>query len=400
MKRERHLHLDPFSGISADMLLAGLIHLGAPADAVQDSLNRIPLPGAASVRLCFAPVEHYRVRGLRLRSPCDPGAAVSRLSYPALREAVSSSPLPPGARSLALAALDALGRAEAEIRGVEVDRVAFQELGGLDVAVGVVGACLALEHLGISSVSCAPLPLGRGAFRSAHARQPCPAPATLTLLAGLPTVGLDLEQELVTPAGAALARTLSDSFGPPPAMVLRSAAAGFGAEELPGRANCLRLLLGDRPPTRPGHESLRVLEANLDDLTPEVLATLPTACLEAGAMDAWLTPILMKKGRPAHLLSALCREDTAGQVQEAIFRHSSTLGVRSLTVDRVPLDRHWEEALTPWGTVRIKVGVLDGRAVNRAPEFEDCREIAQRTGIPLKEVYAAALAGLIGRDPV
>jgi len=395
-----HLHLDPFSGIAGDMLLAGLVHLGAPAGEVEEALNRVPFPGLERVRLAFPAEESHGVRGLRLAIEMEPPPVQTHRTYPELREAIAATPLPDRARQRSLEALELLARAEAKVHGVQPEQVHFHELGGFDTVVDLVGGCLALDLLGVSSVSCGPLPLGRGSIRCAHGVLPSPAPATLELLTGLPTVGLDLELELVTPTGAALARALASRFAPPPPMVLRAAGAGFGTSRLPGRPNCLRLLLGDPTPAGDGRESLWVLEANLDDLPPEILATLPEACLAAGALDAWLTPALMKKGRPAHLLSALCREDARAAVEEAFFRHSSTLGVRALAVERLALERRWAEVATPWGGVRVKLGARGGRVVNRAPEFEDCRRVAEEAGVPLKEVYAAALAGVGGDLPV
>ncbi|MFU8857091.1 MAG: LarC family nickel insertion protein [Deferrisomatales bacterium] len=394
---ERHLHIHPCGGFSAEMLLAGLVHLGAAAEAVESAVQRIPVPGASDVQLAFEPAENEGIRGLRLRTAPETDPGTSRFGYAVLRDAVASAPLPAPAVRTALAALEALGEARAEVRGIGLDQVTLAELGGTATALRIVGACLAGELLGISSVSTGPLPLGPAAPGGAA---PCWETSTLALLTGLPTVGVDAASVVVTPAGAALARTLATSFGPPPPMVLQAAGAGFAPAGPAAHPRFLQLLLGTPRGPRPGPETLRVLEANLDDLSPEILATLPEVCLEAGALDAWLTPILMKKGRPAHLLSALCREGEAGAVEEAIFLHSSTLGLRSLTVDRSCLGRSWEEAATPWGPVRVKVGVRGGRVVNRAPEFEDCRRLSREAGVPLKEVYAAALGGLRGRNPV
>jgi uncharacterized protein (TIGR00299 family) protein len=389
----RHLHLDPLSGIAGDMLLAGLVHLGASPQAIEDAVNAVPAPVQARVRLGVAPHGGWGVQGLRLRVALDPPRALDSRAYPELRDALAGAPLPASVQARCLAALEALARAEAAVRDLELEQVRFWELGGFDTVVDLVGGCLGLELLGIESASCGPLPLGRGTMPdSREGASPCPSPAAIELLRGVPIVGLDVEHELVTPTGAALARAVASSFGPPPPMRLLGAGAGFGTSELPGRPNCLRLLLGERQGPQPGRQPLRVLEANLDDLSPEILATVPGACLAAGALDAWLTPILMKKGRPAHLLSALCRPEDEAAVEAALFRHSSTLGIRSLGVERVALERRWEEVATPWGAVRVKLGVLEGEVVNRAPEFEDCRRVAESAGVPLKMVYAAASA--------
>jgi hypothetical protein len=218
----------------------------------------------------------------------------------------------------------------------------------------------------------------------------------LELLKGFPVAGLDLEGEVVTPTGAALVTTLA-APAPAPPMLLEAFGAGFGQSEFPGRPNCLRLFLGTRldgaaQSDGVSREHLMLLAANIDDLPAEILGTLIDTCLQAGALDAWLTPVLMKKGRPASLLHALCPADRTWAVERSLFRSSSTLGIRRSWVERDALGRLWEEADTPWGRVRIKVGRLGNEVVNRAPEFEDCLRLAEVAGVPVKEVYAAALA--------
>jgi uncharacterized protein (TIGR00299 family) protein len=387
----RHLHIDPFSGIAGDMLLAGLVHLGAPRAPILEVLARVSFPGLRSFTLSFPAVDQCGVPGLGLRVDVEAGGLPPSASYPELVRAIASAEAPSRVEERALATLATMADAEAKIRGISREEVRFRGLGGLDTVVDLLGSLMGVECLAVSSVSCGPLPLGRGETRCDEGTRPAGAPATLELLTGLPTVGVDLGVELVTSTGAALARNLSASFGPPPAMTLRGTAAGFGTTALPGRANCLRLLLGEREAASTRHEWLRLLETNLDDLPAEILSTLPDTCLAAGALDAWLTPVLMKKGRPAQVLSALCSEDLAPRVEEAIFRHSSTLGVRSRAVERRSLERTWEEVHTPWGPVRVKVGLMGQEVLNRAPEFEDCRRLAERAGVTLKEVYAAAL---------
>jgi len=387
----RHLHIDPFNGIAGDMLLAGLVHLGAPAGQIIEVLSRVSFPGVRSTDLSFPAVGQCGIRGLGLRIQVEADDLAPSAPYAEVGDAITSAHAPARAEARSLAALEALADAEAKSSGLPREEVCFRGLGGLDTVVDLLGSVLAMELLDVRSVSCGPLPLGRGGTRCEEGVRPGPAPATLELMTGLPTVGTDLDMELVTPTGAALALTLSDSFGPSPAMTLRATAAGFGTAEPPGRANCLRLLLGERETTATRHEWLRLLETNLDDLPAEILSTLPDTCIAAGALDAWLAPVLMKKGRPAHVLSALCREESAPRVEETIFRHSSTLGVRSRPVERTALERAWEEVATPWGAVRVKLGLLGQEVLNRAPEFEDCRRVAERAGVTLKEVYAAAL---------
>ncbi|MHB8763358.1 MAG: nickel pincer cofactor biosynthesis protein LarC [Deferrisomatales bacterium] len=386
----RHLHVDPFCGAAGDMLLAGLLALGAPLDPLHQALASTRFPGVAAARLEVEGVERHGVRGLRVRVVAEPPPG-GALEYPRVREILGRARVADRVRLRALAALDAAARAEADALGGDPAAVRFRELGGFDTVADLLGVALGLELLEIDSVTCGPLPLAAGAIAWDGGRIPAPAPATLELLKGLPVVGCDSGFESVTPTGAALLRTLARAFGPAPAMTLEGSGVGCGTREAPDRPNCLRLVVGRETAGGAG-ERLLVLEATLDDLTAELLATLIDACLRAGALDAWLTPALMKKGRPGHLVSALCRDEAAGAVEETLFRHSSTLGVRRVRVDRTALARTWETVTTPWGPVRVKVGHLGGRPVNRAPEFEDCRRLADQAGVPLKEVYAAALA--------
>ncbi len=297
-------------------------------------------------------------------------------------------------RDRALSAFEALARAEARAQGVAEEAVRFRPVEAVDSIVGFLGCALALDLLQVQTVSCGPIPVGLGEAGEDPTRPPSPSPSTLELLRGVPIVGMELGFETVPPTGAALVRTLAASFGPAPSMTLRRAGVGFGSQEPAHRPHCLQVLVGTVGKTGGVHRPLTLLETNLDDLSAEILATLIEECMAAGALDAWLTPVLMKKGRPAHTLAALCPPDRVDELEGVIFQHTSTLGLRRSAVDRVSLERHWEQVETPWGSVRVKVGSRDGRPLNRAPEFEDCRAAAERAGIPLKEVYAAALKAL------
>ena len=388
----RHLHIDPFNGVAGDMLLASLVDLGAPAGAIEHALRQIPFPGVSALSLSFPEVSSHGINGRRLQIALEPGGRLPRQGYTELRKLLCDAPAGDRARGLALAALERIGRAEAQAHRVPLDDVHFHELGGLDTLIDLLGVALAVEALEIETITCGPIPLSRGKIQCEHGLLPSPAPATLTLLTGIPVKGLDVDGEVVTPTGAALAVTLADSFGPAPAFALQAVGAGFGRSEFPGRPNCLRLFLGDRATPAGEPDFLTVLEANLDDLSPEIVATLPDLCVATGARDAWLSAVLMKKGRPGHVLHALCDAGTWPRIQEVIFRHSTTLGVRRWNVEREVLERSWETVDTAWGSVRVKIGWLGGKIVNRAPEFEDCRRVAEGSGVSLKEVYAAAVA--------
>lgn len=393
----RHLHIEPFNGIAGDMLLAALVDLGAPLEPIQQALSATGFPGIDRVALTAVPVEELGVSGLRLEIAVTPPAGPAPQPYGTLVDALDRVALPERARARARAALDAVARAKTRAGAGGPAEQVFDELGGFDSVIDFAGVTLALEGLGVDSVTCAPLPFATGPIRRGAVALPSPTRAVLELVHGLPAVGVDLAGELLTATGVALARTLADRFGEPPPMVLGAVGVGFGRSRFPGRPNCLRLHLGERATHEPARADLAVLEANLDDLSPELLAPLIETCLAAGALDAWLAPILMKKGRPGQLLSVLCPPERVAAVEETVFRHSTTLGVRRRVVERRALERRWEDAATPWGPVRIKVGLLGTEVVNRAPEFEDCRRVAEAAGVPVKEVYAAALAAAVPR---
>jgi uncharacterized protein (TIGR00299 family) protein len=306
-----------------------------------------------------------------------------------MRETIEHAALPPPARERALGTLARLAQAEAAVHGAPVEDVHFHEIGAVDTLVDVCGAALLLDDLAVEEVACSPLPYTRGLVESGHGVLPVPAPATVELLRGAQIGGAEGERELVTPTGAALAVTLASSFGPPPAMTLDAVGYGAGTDDFEARPNILRVLLGARA-EEPADALL--LETNLDDLSPELVPDAVEACFAAGALDVWTAPVQMKKGRPGIVLSALARPEVERAVAEAILRETSTLGVRVSAVRRHELEREQRVVRVDGGTVRVKVGRLEGRVVNVAPEHDDCAALARRTGRPVKAVWAEALA--------
>lgn len=290
--------------------------------------------------------------------------------------------------ALALDAFGRLAKAEGKVHGVPPDEVHFHEVGALDAIVDIVGTAAALHALGVDEVVSAPPPLGRGFVQCAHGRLPLPAPATVEILRGAPVRGDSLEAELVTPTGAALLRAMTTRFGLVPDMTVERIGYGLGDARWPDRPNLLRLVLGHRDDSH-GDQEL-VIEANIDDMSPEVFGPLCEALLADGALDAWLCPIQMKKGRPGVLLSALVAPDRRGPVVARILRETTTLGVRIHAVERTKLARRSVVVETPWGPVRVKQGIDGDAVLNEAPELEDCLALARAHGVPLKEVLASA----------
>jgi uncharacterized protein (TIGR00299 family) protein len=309
-----------------------------------------------------------------------------------MRALVAGSGLTGRVRTRSLEALDRLIAAEAAVHGVQLSDVVLHELGDDDTLVDICGTFALLDALEVERVVCAPIPLGRGVGEMDHGKMPLPAPATLALLAGVPVVGVETPGELVTPTGAAIVVTAAAAFGELPAMTIRITGIGSGTREHPDRPNIVRITIGESvdPPAQRGEVVL--LQANVDDLVPELVPDVLEACVAAGAIDAWTAPIQMKKARPGVLLSVLGRPQDERALAETILRHSSTLGVRVQRLERYELDRAIREVQVGGHPVRVKIGLLGGQVVNVAPEHDDCAAVATATGRPVKQIWAEAMS--------
>jgi uncharacterized protein (TIGR00299 family) protein len=283
-----------------------------------------------------------------------------------------------------------LAIAEAKVHGCSIGDVHFHEVGALDSIVDVVLACVGIESLGVSEIHFSPLVDGQGTIHCAHGEYPIPSPATIEILTGLPLSQVAVPFELITPTGAALVAEFQTSVGTFPLIRPTKTGYGLGSRDLPERANVLRAILGEKIAAS-SPERLFEVQATIDDMTPELLGAAIEKLREAGAVEAFFSSVQMKKSRPGILLTALCRPDQLVGVQETILRHTSTFGVRYREVDRLALDRTLVSVTTQYGTLAIKLGMLRGEVTQVAPEFEDCREAAEKAGIPIKTVYDAAL---------
>jgi uncharacterized protein (TIGR00299 family) protein len=382
------LRVDSIGGASGDMTLAALCAAGADADAMRDGLGRL---GIEAFSLDFEEAEDRGLRGLRARVRVHDAAHPHR-GLDDILALLRDAKLPGRAGELAEAVFRRLGEAEARVHGVPVERVHFHEVGAMDSIIDIVGACLAVDGLGVTAVNVGPLPVGRGTVRAAHGVLPLPVPATAELLRDWPLEQTDEPFELVTPTGAALLTTLSRLMPADRTAALRLVAAGygFGSRTLNGRANALRamLLQGDRPAAG---DTCLVLETNIDDTTPELVGALAADLLAAGALDVFTTAVQMKKQRPGMLLTVLCRDERREALLERIFLGSTTFGVREYTARRWMLERTVDSVHTPYGTVRRKHGAWRGRPVTAAPEYEDCVARAREHGVTPRQVYEAAL---------
>jgi pyridinium-3,5-bisthiocarboxylic acid mononucleotide nickel chelatase len=381
----RVLYVDCIGGVAGDMLLGALIDAGA----------RVEFPDLQvdGLRIELGKAERHGIMATTVTVHGAPGQPHRHWS--SIRAQIDAAQLAERPRARAQKAFERLAIAEGRIHGIEPERVHFHEVGAVDAIGEVVGVALALESLNIDRVVCSPLPVGRGFVDAAHGRLPLPAPATLTLLEGAPVHGVDIAMELVTPTGAALVTSLADEFGAIPAMTVKGSGYGAGARDLEKLPNVVRVIIGEEARTAGG---VSLIEANLDDLIPELAPDAAAACFEAGALDVWTTPIQMKRGRPAFTLSALARAEDQRAVAEAMLRETSTLGVRIAHLDRVELAREWLSVDVSGEAVRVKVGKLDGRTVNLAPEHADCERAAHALGAPVKVVWARALAAAHGSD--
>jgi hypothetical protein len=378
-------YFDCIGGASGDMLLGALIDAGLASDDLRARL--------AALRLNDFELKTRHVNKNGFSATKVDVVVANDVPERHLAEIVAiveGSSLPSSIKQHASAIFQHMAEVEAGIHGTTLDRVHLHELGGVDTIVDVVGCLVGLDALGIEKVYASPLPMGRGFIRGAHGQIPLPAPATVALLKDVPIVGSEIEKELVTPTGAALLAALATGFGPIPPMTLRAVGYGAGGRDLPV-PNVVRLLLGEQDaPASLGVESVVVLETNIDDLNPQIYDHVMARLFMAGALDVFLSPIQMKKNRPGTLLRVICRPGDSGPLTGILLRETSTLGVRQQTMGRMSLPREFRVVTTPYGDVRIKIATLGDGTRRAAPEYDDCRRLAEATGAALREVYRAA----------
>ncbi len=378
-------HFDCFSGISGDMTLGALLDLGVDAADFREAVKSLGLSGYI-LDICEG--ERGGLRGKRVNVAITEPQPERRLSD--VRAVIEGSPLSAGVKERALSVFARLAGAEAAVHGVTEEEVHFHEVGAVDAIIDVTGAAWLLEALGVTRVTASPLPMGAGFIRCAHGLIPNPPPAVVRLTAGVPVYGVDADFEFVTPTGAAIVSTLAESFGPPPAMILRKAGQGLGSRDLAGRPNALRVLLGEQKPEL-SRDRVAVLSTNIDDMNPEIYGHLMDRLLAAGALDVLFIPALMKKGRPGTLVEVLAPPELSEAITLVLLSETTTLGVRRHDAGRVTLPRRAVTVETPFGPVAAKEITAPDGSCRVVPEYESCRRLALDRGLPLKDVYAAAL---------
>ena len=430
----RIAYLDCFSGISGDMFLGALLDAGVSPELLEDTvatlnigarleISRVLRSGISAIKVDVyvygekdLPREVFSEKREHDHHPDhahehDSGYKHSHdahthlhdthshphahgRSLTAIREIIEKAAISPTAKATAIRIFENLAEAEAEIHDTSIDQVHFHEVGAVDAMVDIVCAAVGAESLAVKEWVCSPLNVGGGTVKCAHGTLPIPAPATLKLLRDAPVYSSGPQVELVTPTGAAIVKTLNTRFALFPAMTIEKTGYGAGTREFPDHPNLLRITIGEAESAAhlsTSNDRITVLEANLDDLSPQVLAYAMERLLAEGALDVFSVPVQMKKSRPGALLTVLAKIEDANRLTKTIFAETTTLGVRRREEQRQTLARRWENVNTTWGPVRIKIASMNGTISNYAPEYEDCRALAEAHHVPLKEVIHEAV---------
>lgn len=384
----RVLFLDCAGGAAGDMLLCALAEACGDVSFVEELPERLGFP---DVTLEWPAARPGGFAARRLDVRFDPSAHPQHRNLDDVEKILGRSGVSSQAVDTARKVFRRLAEAEGEVHGQPADEVHFHEVGAVDAVVDILGACLALERLEVNEVVCSELPMGRGTVKCEHGELPLPAPAVAAMLPGVPVRPVDVEGETVTPTGAALVTVLADRFGPMPAMTVDKVGVGAGSREYPGLPNVVRAFVGSAAiPAGTSQTGNVIVESNLDDLDPRVLPVVIDRLLESGALDAYLTPLVMKKGRPGHLITVIAPVQAVETVVDVILRETSSLGCRTYPVTKYHLERRMETAATPWGPVPVKVALAGDTVLRRVPEFEACAELARTTGVPVRDILAAA----------
>jgi uncharacterized protein (TIGR00299 family) protein len=413
----RVMYIECFSGAAGDMLLGALLDAGVPIEAVRTALgslsvdhalsdSRVLRSGIAATRIDVVPASpprsHHDAATDHVRThdhghshgPDDGHRSLSDILH-----LIGHSTLSSAAKARAAALFRRLGEAEAAIHDVPIETIHFHEVGAIDSIIDICGVVFAMDWLGIDDVVASPMNVGGGTVQIAHGLFPVPAPATVLLLKGVPIYSAGPQVELTTPTGALLVSDYAREYGPAPAMTVDRVGYGAGTRDFQSLPNVVRVLIGERlaasvsAPT----ETVVKIECEIDDMNPQWFGPATDRLFGAGALDVFLTPVVMKKGRPGTLVTVLAPDARRQAVIDVLFRDTTTIGVRFETVARETLERRWIEVLTSSGTVRIKVAERAGVILNAVPEFDDCLRIAEATGRPLKDVQGEALAAWVRR---
>ena len=379
-------YFDCFSGISGDMTLGALVDAGCDEEQLRTELAGLRVPGWG---LTAERVWKNGMAATHVKVKTEDQSKHRSLSAILLEK----SQLAPGVRDRAAAIFTKLGEAEARVHDVPLEKIHFHEVGAVDAIVDIVGACIGFHALGIEEFACSALNVGGGTAKMTHGILPVPAPATANLLQGKPTYSNGVQKELVTPTGAAIVATLCEWFGPQPPMSVTAIGYGAGTADLEGQPNVVRLMIGEASGKSVAgfDEEIAVIEANLDDMNPQIYGYFLERALAASALDVYTTPVQMKKNRPGTLLTVLCKPQDTNTLISLIFAETTTFGARTYRAQRRTLPREFLNVTTAFGDVRIKISRVNGRILHVAPEYDDCRKLAVEKNVPLQRVISEAL---------
>jgi uncharacterized protein (TIGR00299 family) protein len=392
----RIAYLDCFAGISGDMILGALIDAGVDPKILHEATASLNIGASLNIeKVDRSGISSTKVHVLDQISPpknhdsTAPHHHGRHLS--AIKKIIQAANLSSEVKEKSILTFELLGASEAKIHNLPIEKIHFHEVGALDAIVDIVASTAGLHALHIDHWFSSPLNVGGGMIDCAHGRFPVPAPATSDLLRGLPTYSANVEEELVTPTGAALIRMLAPTFGQQPAMRVQQIGYGAGTYNPKNFPNVLRLSIGETDESLQTTDTVTILETALDDLNPQIIAHVAQQALQQGALDVLCTPTQMKKGRPGTLITILCDPEKSAALQQLLFRETTTLGIRIRQEQRIILTRAFATVSTPYGEIRIKTGSLEGTQTNATPEFEDCRAAAAKHNVPLKQVIQSAL---------
>ena len=375
-------YFDCFAGISGDMILGALIHLGVPLNFIEENIRSLPL---GDFRLEVSQAVRMNISGQQVKVILDGKDEQSR-EYQDIKSLIEKSSLPETIKGTSQKIFGRFAEVEASIHNCPKERVHFHELGGVDAIVDIVGSALCVEWLGISKIFASEIPMGKGFVNCRHGRLPVPVPATLALLDGVPVYGSGISHELVTPTGAAILTSLCQDFGPMPKMLIRQTGYGVGSRDLKEMPNMLRVVLGE-PDFAFETDCVTIVETNIDDMNPEIFGFVMERLYEDGAFDVVFIPVSMKKNRPGTIVQVLCKEADRENVVHRILSETTATGVRHYRAERSKLPRKVKEVNTSFGKVRVKEISGPAGRVSMTPEYEDCKRIALEKNVPLKVVY-------------
>jgi uncharacterized protein (TIGR00299 family) protein len=390
------MFFEPFSGISGDMMIGALLDLGSSFEELRDKLSLLLLQ---DYQISFQKCLRSGIQATKF--DVQAGHSHGHRSFSDIRQMIESSRLSAWVQKKSVEAFRRLAEAEGKVHGQPPEKIHFHEVGAVDSIIDIVGSMIAMESFLPVHIVSSPVNVGQGTLECQHGIYPVPGPAAQELLKNVPIFSNTVTGELTTPTGAALLVTLVDGFERRPVVKIRATGYGAGTKQTPGNANVLRVSLGESlaDATASPEEQVTVIDATIDDMSPQIYGYFLEKALAAGALDVYSTPIQMKKNRPAQKITCVCATQDVDRMAGLIFRETTTIGIRYTVAQRKTLQREFRMVQTSYGAITMKISVLDGKPVNFVPEFEDCRRLAMENGVALKEVQAAAIHAYLQMNP-